>query len=160
MFPFPGIGLVFDIDGLGGGHYGLRAWRVYMTHLEPTRLGTAILVEGDTNATLQGAANEFCIGTYGSQETIDYIRDRMEGLSDPGLASFQRRFIESAALASQPLVIKGQLDGFTRLVTDQWTRMDHDLCLEFGWRYAPRRIPTGLQTETLKQLETLKQPRL
>ena len=157
-FPFPGIGVVFDIDGLGGGYYGYRAWKIFMKNIDQKRLGVCILVEGDTAATLNGQANEFCIGVYGPTIDLSYIREIFEAINDPGLSPFHRRFIEKIVLDEQPLSIKGQLDVFNRLVTGDWTRIDHDLCKEAGWSYCPEYIPPHLEPSLYQELEDLKRP--
>lgn len=157
-FPFPGIGVVFDIDGLGGGFYGLEAWRLFMKHLDPRRPGACVLVEGDTVATLSGKVNEFCIGIYGPFLNLSYMRNAFEKLDDPRLVPVHRRFIEKLALDEQPLPIRGQIDAGC-LVTEQWMRIDHDLCKEAGWGYAPRVIPLNLEPSLLAELESLRRPR-
>jgi hypothetical protein len=158
-FPFPGGGVVFDIGGLGGGFYGLRAWQLFMKCLDPTRLAASVLVEGDTAATLRGSANEFCIGIYGPSLDLDYVRDSFEALDDPGLAPFHRRFIERLALEYQPLPIRGTIDAFGRLVTNDWDSFDHRLCKENGWGYVPRNVSPDLDPSLRADLEQLKRPR-
>ena len=158
-FPFPGIGVVFDIDGLGGGFYGYRAWQLFMKHLDPNSLSACILVEGDTAATLNGEANEFCIGIYELMLDLAYIRETFESVDDPGLAPMHRRFIEKLALDSQSLPIRGEIDEWGRLVTKHWTRIDHDLCKEAGWGYCPKEVPPNLEPSLRAELEQLKRPR-
>jgi hypothetical protein len=158
--PFPGIGVVFDIDGLGGGYYGYRAWKVFMKSLDPRRLGSCVLVEGDTSATLNGRANEFCIGVYGMEECVDYVRETFENVEDAGLAPLHRRFIEKMALDPQPLPIVGRVDLFGRLVTDEWSATEHRLCLEHGWGFRPEKVPPGLEPSVLAELEQLARVRL
>ncbi len=155
-FPFPGIGIVFDIEGLGGGFYGNRAWRLFMKHFKPDRLGVCILLEGDTAATLSGQANEFCIGIYGPNLDLNYIRETIESLDEPGLAPMHRRFIEKLALDMQPLPIRGNIDAFGCLVTEQWTRIDHDLCKEAGWRYNPKEVLPSIEPSLQAELKQLK----
>jgi hypothetical protein len=157
-FPFPGIGVVFDIEGLGGGFYGRQAWRIFMATVPADRLHGCILVEGDTAATLAGNADEFCIGVYGSQDTVDYIRATFAKADAPGLAPYHRRFIEKTALDSQPLPTKGQVDWGGRLLTQSWNRIDHDLCREAGWGYEPREVPPELDEELRMQLAELRFP--
>lgn len=159
-FPFPGIGVVFDIEELGGGFYGFRAWELFMQNLDPTRLPTTILVDGDTAATLYGNSNEYCIGIYGMMFDPEYVREIFETLDDPGLAPVHRRFIEKPALDQQPLVIRGNIDALGRLVTKHWDRTDHELCREAGWSYYPEIIPPELDSSLLDELKQLKQPRL
>ncbi len=155
-FPFPGIGIVFDIEGLGGSWYGYQAWRFFMKYLDPKRIRACILVEGDTSMTLEGKANDFCIGIYGLMLDLSYIRETFEGIEDQALRPFHRRFIEKLALDNQPLPIKGHIDAFGRLVTDYWNETDHILCMENGWGYCPKKVPPNLDPNLSKELERLK----
>lgn len=157
--PFPGIGVVFDIDGLGGGYYGYRAWQIFMRHIDPQRICASILVEGDTVLTLDGRAREFCIGIYGMID-LEYVRDLFEGIDDPGLAGVHRRFIEKVALDPQPLPIRGYIDAVGRFTTDEWDATTHRLCKEACWSYAPKRVPDDLPSEIAAELEELRRPRL
>lgn len=155
-FPFPGIGVAFNIDGLGGSFYGYRAWQLFMKHINSTRLLSGILVEGDV---IRGQDIDFCIGVYSILLDLDYIRDTFEAVDDPGLAPIHRRFIEKLALDAQPLPIKGNIDAAGRLITNQWTQSDHKLCKEAGWGYTPKEIPSNLESILLTELEELKKPR-
>jgi hypothetical protein len=114
------------------------------------------LVGGDTAATLNSKANEFCIGIYGPALDPNYIRETFEDLDDPGLAPVHRRFIEKLALEGQPLSIKGQIDAFGRLVTERWTRTEHALCKEAGWGYSPKEVPSDIEPSLRVELEQLK----
>lgn len=160
QFPFPGIGVVFDIDGLESASYGFRAWQLFMKHVDPKQVGPGILLEGDTGLTLAGEANEFCIAIYGSSLDLDYVRDTFESLDEKGLAPFHRRFIEKPALDDQPLPKRGLIDSFGRLVTDEWYREDHNLCKESGWGYFPQVVPPTLDAALKAELEVLQRPRL
>jgi hypothetical protein len=158
-FPFPGIGIAFDIEGLGSGFYGYRAWQLFMKNVNPERLAPSILVEGDTNATLHGRANEFCIGIYGPDCDLSYIRETFEVLDDPRFAAVHRRFIEKIALDQQSLPIRGTIDSLGRLVTERWDGIDHQLCRDSGWAYDPKTIPPEVEARVRTELETLALPR-
>jgi hypothetical protein len=155
-YPFPGIGVVFNIQGLGGGGYGFEAWRIFVRTVDPQRLAPCILVHGDTAATLNGGANEYCIGVYGAMLNVEYIREQFEAATDAGLAPFHRRFIEKIALDGQPLPIYGHVDALGRLVTDRWSSFDQKLCRTNTWGYAPRSVPDGLSPERLAELDELR----
>jgi hypothetical protein len=158
-FPFPGIGIAFNIEGLGGGFYGFQAWTLFMKNVDPERLAASILVEGDTNATLHGRANEFCIGIYGPDCDLPYIRETFEALDDPALAEVHRRFIEKIALDQQSLPIRGTIDALGRLVTERWDAIDHQLCRDSGWAYHPKTIPPEVDARVRAELEMLALPR-
>lgn len=159
-FPFPSLGIVFNIDGLGGGYYGFKAWKIFMAHVDPCRLGPSVLVEGDTAATLNGNANEFCIGVY-TPGDIEYIREQFEPLDEEGLAPVHRRFIEKAALDPQPLPERGYIDALGRLIADEWDGATHRLCMDAGWSYAPKSVPREVvDPRVLAEIETLRRPRI
>lgn len=159
-FPFPGIGVVFDIDRLGGGFYGREAWLAFMKTMSAKDLPTCILVDGDTIATLSHGRREYCIGVYGSDEIVELIRDRFSDSDHHGLADFHRRFAEKLALDEQPLPIKGHVDTVGRLITKRWDGTEHRLCLETGWGYLPDHVPDDLGDELSTQLDQLRRPQL
>lgn len=153
--PFPGIGIVFSIDDLGGGFYGHRAWQIFMRNVDRRLLSGAILLEGDTALTLDGQRNEFCIGVYGLRVDVAGIRDTFEAADEPGLARMPRRIMEKSALDLQPLVNRARIDSVGRFVTAEWTRIDHDLCKHAGWGYAPDQISKDLASEVRAELESM-----
>ena len=127
-----------------------------MKNISPKELGDCLLVEGDTVLALNGEAREFCIGVYGLRVDINAIREKFERLDQPGLAPMPRRIMEKAALDIQPLPNRRRIDALGRLVTDHWMRMDHDLCKEAGWGYAPMQVPCDLTESLRSELETMK----
>jgi len=154
-FPFPGIGILFEIEKLGGS-YGDQAWRIFMRHVSSDELSSCILVEGDTLAAKGPLVNLFCIGIYGLTVDVRAIRDRFEQLDEPGLAPMPTRTVEKPALDVLPLPIRCHIDGFGRMVTDHWTRLDHDLCKESGWAYAPTHVPPDLDERLQAELNHMK----
>lgn len=159
QFPFLGIGVVFDIDGLASASYGYRVWQLFMKHIDPKRVAPGILLEGDTALTLNGDANEFCIAIYGPSLDLDYVRDTFESMDEPGLAPFHRRFIEKPAIDDQPLLIRGKIDSLGRLVTEEWSREELVLCREYNWGYLPEVVPSTLDPSLKGELEVLQRPR-
>jgi hypothetical protein len=143
---FPkGIGILFDIDALGGGYYGYRAWQILMKHIAPRELCNCLLVDGDTTGTITRSRSEFCIGIYGDGPNFRAIRERFEGLDAPGLIEMPRRILEKVALDTQPLVEHGWVDFEGCLVTKNWDSSDLSLCKEFGWGYLPKDAPQFLR---------------
>ena len=158
--PFPGIGIIFDIGALGGGHYGSAAWRIFMKAVSPQQLAGCFLVEGDTALTLYEDANEFCIGVYSPRADLSPIRETFEVLDEPGLVPMPRRIMEKPALDVQPLPDRGRVDSFGRLITEDWMRFVHDLCKECGWGYAPENTPQDLPANLKAELDALRRPLL
>ena len=148
-----GIGILFDIDELGGGFYKSKAWRILMKHLEPSRISGTLIMDGDTQATLNGRAREFCIALDGVD--TEYIKTVFAAPDEKGLSPRTRRFIHKPQLDSEPLVPQARIDVSGKLVTDSWTRTEHDLCKEAGWGYKPGKIPDDLSAELRRELNEL-----
>jgi hypothetical protein len=154
----PGIGIVFNIDDLGGGFYGYQAWKIFMKHIDVRKFPASALFEGDTNETLGGSANEFCIAIYGMID-IGKIKDIFKDLNDKGLAQQGRRFIDKPRLDAEPLPSRGRIDAAGFFVTDKWTRVDHDLCKENGWGYKPQKVTVELNADLRRELDELMRDR-
>lgn len=151
-----GIGVIFDIDELGGGFYGSQAWRIFMRNLPPVKLIGCTLKEGDTNATLGGSRREFCIAAFGPTLDLNEVKKAFTDCTFKGLASIDRRFITPPQLNSEPLVDAGVIDSMGRLVQDKWSRMFHDRCKDCGWGFAPRSVTVNLTPELMSELESLR----
>jgi len=112
------IGIVFDIDELGGGFYGLTAYKVLFQSLDPNRLKGCTLRDGDTAETLAGRARHYCIAFQSTDSaTVQYVRDTLANAQEKGLLPAGRRFIE--ATSQQPLVLAGVIDSDGRLVVKE-----------------------------------------
>lgn len=156
--PTPSVGIVFDIDALGGGFYGSAAWRLFMRHFRPTDFPACSLLEGDTNASLSGRAREFCIAVSGPSLDPAAVKGIFGAVAAKGLAPPARRFIDKPQLGSEPLVIRGRIDDFGSFITAEWTRVDHDLCKEAGWSYRPQRVSGDPPLDLAKELKELSRP--
>jgi hypothetical protein len=114
------IGVVFDIDELGGGFYRYTALRVLFESLDPTRLGGCTVLDGDTSETLAGQARTYLIAFQAvDPEQAAYIRDTLARSDNEGLLPETRRFLEGAAVTRHPLVLTGRIDGEGRLVVKE-----------------------------------------
>lgn len=146
---------MFDIEGLGGGVYGAQAWRLFMRTVKPSQIVSCSLREGDTNATLRGSANQFCIAVGGPSLDTAKIRSLFMERDDKGLAPKPLRFIMSPQLASEPLVHVGTIDSAGRLGVDEWSRSFHDRCRDCGWGYLPSTLPKNLPEELTSELQSM-----
>lgn len=150
------IGIVFDIDKLGGGFYGDTAWRIFMRNLRPERIMPCGLREGDTNESLRGNRREFCIAVFGVGVDTHVVEEAFQNCSDTGLAEPSRRFIRSPRLDSEPLRLAGMVDSQGRLVDDEWSRISHDRCKDCGWGFAPKKVTVYLSPELTSELKELR----
>jgi hypothetical protein len=149
------IGIVFDIDELGGGFYGSTAWRILMRNLKQSQIKDCVLKEGDTNATLSGSRREFCIAITGQNLNIENIRTCFQNCTEKGLAKIERRFLVGSTVVSEPLTLTGTIDSKGRLVVDEWTRVFHDRCKDCGWKYFPKKVSADIPKELKQELKTL-----
>jgi hypothetical protein len=114
---FSEIGILFDIDELGGGYYGYAAYKILFKHLDPKELPGCSLWDGDTQATLAGHARQYCIVIQALDPTrMDYVRNIMAQGNDSGLLAVGNCFLEGNVTSRQPLVLAGQIDAFGNLV--------------------------------------------
>lgn len=150
-----GIGVVFDIDALGGGFYGSQAWRIFMRNLSPEKIISCTLREGDTSETLNGRCREFCISVFGPGLDVEAVKAAFASSSEKGLAPPNRRFIHGPQLDSEPFVEAGMIDSVGRLIRAEWDRGFHDRCKDYGWGFAPRKITVALSLELKNELNGL-----
>lgn len=111
------VGVLFDIDELGGGFYRYAALRVLFESLDPQRLAGCTVLDGDTSETLAGQARTYCVAFRARDaEQAAYVRDALDHSEGPGLLSETKRYLDGAAVAEHPLVLTGRVDGMGRLV--------------------------------------------
>jgi hypothetical protein len=113
----PQLGILFDIDELGGGFYGYEAYKVFFAAVAAGQLAGRSLSDGDTKATLSGAANQYCIGV----DTLDAsrlvaVRKALTESSAKGLLPPESRFMDGASVQREPLVLAAQIDFAGKLV--------------------------------------------
>ena len=105
------IGILFDIDALGGGLYGREAYRIIFNRLDPQQIRGSLVYDGDTNATLTGYARLYCIAVQVTDPLkLDYIRGALGDCTDKGLLDPHLRFIEGKITSHEPLVLAGGID--------------------------------------------------
>jgi hypothetical protein len=111
------VGVLFDIDGLGGGYYRYSAFSVLFKRLDPMRLTGCTLLDGDTSETLARNANTYCVAFQSVDPAqAGYIREALRDCDDEGLLPTSSRFVEGAVTGRHPLVVAGRIDGAGRLV--------------------------------------------
>lgn len=112
------LGILFNIDDLGGGFYGWHAYKIIFAALDPEKLTGCTLYDGDTTETLQGGARDFCIAIQGLDAAkLTYVREMMAARNDTGLLPVGKRFIEGNITQQHPLVLEGEIDGAGKLHT-------------------------------------------
>lgn len=123
------LGILFDIDQLGGGFYGYAAYQIFFDALNTHQLVGCVLYHGDTNATLQGSANQYCIAIASVDETeIDLMRDVFWAYHAKGLLPLPIRFLEHDQVSQEPLIPAGFITSAgvvgdrTGWITEAWEK--------------------------------------
>jgi hypothetical protein len=81
----PKIGILFDIDELENGLYGYAAYKVFFAALDSRQIAGCTLSDGDTNATLTGQANQYCIAVEAlDHSTIANIKNALSKTNPKG----------------------------------------------------------------------------
>jgi hypothetical protein len=137
QFPFPGMGVLFDLGKLDS-DYGRKAWRFFMSQVRSRELASSILVHGDTLLYGGAMANCFCIGLFSPAANLKSIRARFEASDAEFLQRMPGRIAAKPVLEMLPLPIAGTVDaGGSFSPSDQWSIVSAALCRECGWSYTP-----------------------
>ena len=104
------IGILFDIDELGGGFYGYASYKIFFGALDTSKLLGCLLRDGDTTATLQGRARQCCISVeFPDASKIEAVKDALGKSTAKGLLPPSSRFLEDALVRLEPLVFAGRI---------------------------------------------------
>jgi hypothetical protein len=98
------IGILFDIDALDSGLYGYAAYKIFFNAVDTQLLAGCVLSDGDTNATLRGGANQYCIAVDGPNPSIIAVKEALSKSEDKGLLPLAARFMGEPAIHAEPLV--------------------------------------------------------
>jgi hypothetical protein len=130
------LGILFDIDALGGGLYGYAAYKVLFSAIDSRQLAGCTLYDGDTNATLRGGARQYCIALDSSNpRVLDLAKRVIAESKEPGLLSAAARFMTDATVRSEPLVLATSINSSGELVGCKtgWVTSAHKESVE-KWR--------------------------
>jgi hypothetical protein len=106
------VGVLFDIDGLGGGFYRWPAFKIFFQSVDPDRVAGSLVLDGDTADTLAGRARIYCISVESADTAvIQYVRNAFAQVSDPGLLPAPRRFLSDPSKEPFVRVAKITSDG-------------------------------------------------
>ncbi|WP_194893628.1 hypothetical protein [Catenulispora pinisilvae] len=129
------IGILFDIDALGGGFYGPKAYQVLFQTLDPQRLKRCSFHDGDTNATIFQGARLYCIAIRSpAPHTIDYVRELIGARTDPGLLAPSERFVDGDVTEWEPLVPAGFVNEAAQLVVKENDMIHPSVAEGTAWR--------------------------
>jgi hypothetical protein len=107
---FHEIGILFDINKLGGGFYGYSAFKIFFDVIDPHKIAISTIYHGDI-LLKNRETDVYCIAVQSFEMArIVYIRDTMLKRNDNGLLSVEQRFIEGNFILNLPLVTAGRID--------------------------------------------------
>jgi hypothetical protein len=136
---FHEIGILFDIDDLGGGFYRWQAYKIIFNNLDPKRLTACTFFDGDTTETLASHAREYCIAIQSSDTSkISYIKEAFGQLKEKGLLSVEKRFLDGNVTSQYPLVLAGEIDAGGNLVVKQGSGIGEGWVKETAWTVVKR----------------------
>lgn len=106
------IGILFDIDALGGGFYGKTAYGITFDAVGRNNLRKVRLYDGDVTLPGQGDARLYCIAIEAEDGLlIRQIEEALTSSARAGLRPVPQRFLRSpASIGTQPLVFAGAID--------------------------------------------------
>ncbi|HYB62003.1 MAG TPA: RDD family protein [Methylomirabilota bacterium] len=114
------IGILFDIDALGSGSYGHAAYQILFEAIDTRQLAGCLLRDGDTRTTLAGRANQYCIAVESIDPSkIAAVKNALSNSEAKGLLPLASRFIETAQLAGEPLVVAAGINAAGDLQGDR-----------------------------------------
>jgi tetratricopeptide (TPR) repeat protein len=122
MFPgIPTLGIRFDIQRLGGGGYGLKAWKIFWSAVDPKRIRNSNLFEGDTCATLSVREDVFCIAIQCfDDQNLDTIKAALCNNEQFLQVAASPIFAEGGACAAEPLPDCGRIDASGNLIGEKY----------------------------------------
>lgn len=125
------LGVLFEIDELDGGLYGYKAYKILFQAVPAQQLAGCVLSDGDTNATLQGRANQYCIAIESADGfQIAAIKAALAKSEAKGLVTLAARFMNHDEVQREPLVSAGYVSADGGIVGDNtgWvTRASQDI---------------------------------
>lgn len=95
------LGIVFSIDELGGGAYGEKARDIVTNNLDMSQLVDCIVLAGDTEATLQLQARDYCIAFVGPFDPTSVKK---------AMSRVAKRFLRGRELEAEPLCNIGSIN--------------------------------------------------
>lgn len=118
----PHLGVLFDIDALGGGFYGQAAYEWLFCAVGPANrllMAGCLMLDGDTNETLAGHARWYCIAV--TSDNAQQIADIRRCVEKKHVRLLGLPY-ESPTLENEPLVlaVRFALDGTISWCETPW----------------------------------------
>ena len=153
------LSIFFDLKDVHERGYEAQAWKVFMRHSDPEMLKDSQFFHGDVSGLVPGADHLYCIAIRTKNpETIQYLKNIFAACDDKRLAPSHDRLRESDIVQKYQLKFRGRMDAEGCFEMQEWSRVDHDLCLATGWPYVPHTYPKYISPELLDELERMATP--
>jgi hypothetical protein len=108
--PMSRIGILFDIDELGGGLYGYVSYKIFFGALDTSQLLGCSFYDGDTDDTLRGGARHCCISVeFQDPSQIAAVKNALSKSTAKGLLPPSLRLLGDARVRLEPLVFAGRI---------------------------------------------------
>jgi hypothetical protein len=109
------IGACFNISKATSGSYGQEFWKIVWGAVDPTVLYAVAFYEGDTEDTLNGRADVYCIAFKSFNVTyIENIAVALASYKPFQDVAAEPMFIKGSRCEAEPLVAAGMIDGSGR----------------------------------------------
>ena len=114
----PIIGARFNISKATSSEYGQEFWKIVWCAVDPTELRAVMFYEGDTDSTLNGTEEVFCIAFQSSHATLENISVNLQSFKPFRDVAADPMFVEGEECAAEPLVNAGYMDFIGRFSDD------------------------------------------
>jgi hypothetical protein len=133
------LGVLFDIDDLGGGLYGYAAYKIFFAAVNTRHLAGCLLRDGDTHLTLAGKVRHYCIAVESRDPSqVAEVKRALGTASDKGLLPLSERFLGDAWVAHEPLVLAAIINSAGELLNCETSWVLR------AWREESERAPSTL----------------
>lgn len=117
----PTLGIRFDVDLVNAGSYGEACWRIFWQAIDPKQVAGATLFEGDTDASMRGDENVFCLAIQTSNSgALGAVRSILGNEPAFNAVCSPPRFVENDACTGEPLVRVANISADGTLIGDAW----------------------------------------
>ena len=117
----PILGVQFDIQRVKSGSYGAACWKVFWSIVDPRDIAGASLFEGDTNESMQGGRDVYCLAVQTlDTDALARLKHLLTRSDEYKKVCATPMFLEGQRCIAEPLPSAGKLDGFGQLVGDAW----------------------------------------
>lgn len=117
----PILGIQFDVQRVKSGSYGAACWQIFFSIVEPTGIAGASLYEGDTNESMQGGRDVYCLAIQShDDDVLARVKQLMSRSDEYKKVCATPMFLEGQRCLAEPLPPAGRIGHDGGLVGDAW----------------------------------------